>query len=219
MRFPNHKTKIVCTIGPASTEQKVLERLIRRGMNVARLNFAHGDFASHAQAVQHIRAATKKVGRRVAILADLPGPKIRVGKLAQEPVELIRGEEIALTSEQVLGDARRISVSYAGLSQAVRHGDAVFLNDGFIRLKVEQVGGGEVRCRVVVGGSLRSHKGVNLPGANLGVSAVTQDDLRILAFALEHGVDAVSVSFVEGPEALPVFPLPGAWRSPLAPRT
>lgn len=200
MRFPTHKTKIVCTIGPASNEQKVLEHMICRGMNVARLNFAHGDLASHEQAIQRIRAVANKVGRRVAILADLPGPKIRIGKLAQEPVELIRGEEIVLTSEQVLGDARRISVSFAGLGKAIRPGDAIFLNDGFIRLKVEQVSESEVRCRVVVGGPLRSHKGVNLPGADLGLSAVTDDDRRFLDFALEHGVDAVSISFVQSSE-------------------
>jgi len=199
MRFPTHKTKIVCTIGPASSEPRVLERMIRQGMNVARLNFAHGDLESHGQAIQRIRAAAKRTGRRVAILADLPGPKIRIGKLAQEPVELVRGQEIILTREQVLGDARRISVSFAGLSKATQPGDAIFLNDGFIRLKVKEVREGEVNCRVVVGGPLHSHKGVNLPGVDLGISAVTDDDLRFLAFALEHGVDAVSVSFVQTP--------------------
>ncbi len=200
MKFPTHKTKIVCTIGPASGEQAVLERMIRQGMNVARLNFAHGDFTSHARSIERIRAAAGKVGRRVAILADLPGPKMRVGKLAVEPVQLVPGTTITLTSKQVLGDADRISVSFSGLGKAARPGDAVFLNDGFIRLKVEEAGGEEVRCRVVVGGPLRSHKGVNLPGVDLGVSAVTDDDRRFLDFALKQGVDAVSISFVQGPE-------------------
>ena len=200
MRFPTHKTKIVCTIGPACADQRTLERMIRRGMNVARLNLAHGDPDSHAQATRRLRAAAEKVGRRIAILADLPGPKIRVGELAQEPLELVRGQEIALTGRQVLGDARRISVGLTDLDKAVRPGETIFLNDGFIRLKVERVEEGEAHCRVVVGGPLRAHKGVNLPGADLGVGAVTQDDLRLLEFALEQGVDAVSVSFVQGPE-------------------
>ena len=200
MKFPTHKTKIVCTIGPASDEQRVLERMIRQGMDVARLNFAHGDFESHSRSIKRIRAAAKKVGKRVAILADLPGPKMRVGELAVEPVHLVCGATITLTSKQVLGDANRISVSFSGLSKAARLGDVVFLNDGFIRLKVEETSKDEVRCRVVVGGELRSHKGVNLPGTDLGISAVTDDDRRFLEFALEQGVDAVSISFVQGPE-------------------
>ncbi|HDL85651.1 MAG TPA: pyruvate kinase [Candidatus Acetothermia bacterium] len=200
MKFPTHKTKIVCTIGPASDEQRVLERMIRQGMDVARLNFAHGDFESHSRSIKRIRAAARKVGRRVAILADLPGPKMRVGELAVEPIQLVRGQMITLTSERVLGDAERISVSFPGLSVAARPGDVIFLNDGFIRLKVEEADGNEVRCRIVVGGELRSHKGVNLPGTDLGISAVTDNDRRALEFALEQGVDAISISFVQGPE-------------------
>ncbi|HHR86166.1 MAG TPA: pyruvate kinase, partial [Candidatus Acetothermia bacterium] len=200
MKFPTHKTKIVCTIGPASDAQRVLERMIRQGMNVARLNFAHGNFESHASSIERIRAAAKKVGKRVAILADLPGPKMRIGKLASEPVRLVRGERIVLTSEEILGDSKRISVSFPGLSAAARPGAVVFLNDGFIRLKVEETTENEVRCRIIVGGELRSHKGVNLPGTDLGISAVTDEDRRFLEFALEQGVDAVSISFVQGPE-------------------
>jgi len=200
MKFPTHKTKIVCTIGPASDEQRVLERMIRKGMDVARLNFAHGDFESHACSIERIRAAASRVGKRVAIMVDLPGPKMRVGELSVEPVQLVRGQMIALTSEQVRGDAERISVSFAGLSAAARPGDVVFLNDGFIRLKVEETTENEVHCRVVVGGELRSHKGVNLPGTDLGISAVTDNDRRALEFALEQGVDAISISFVQGPE-------------------
>ncbi len=200
MKFPTHKTKIVCTIGPASDKQRVLERMIRQGMDVARLNFAHGDFESHARSIERIRAAGLKVGRRVAIMADLPGPKMRVGKLAVEPVRLVRGERIALTSEEILGDAKRISVSFSALSKVARRGDVIFLNDGFIRLKVEETSSDEVHCRVVVGGELRSHKGVNLPGTDLGISAVTENDRHFLEFALDQGVDAVSISFVQGPE-------------------
>ena len=200
MKFPTHKTKIVCTIGPASDEQRVLERMIRQGMDVARLNFAHGDFESHARSIERIRAAANKVGKRVAIMADLPGPKMRVGTLAAEPIKLVRGRMITLTSQEVLGDSERISVSFPGLSAAAHKGSVIFLNDGFIRLKVEGTSEKEVHCRVIVGGELRSHKGVNLPGTNLGISAITDEDRRFLDFALEQGVDAVSISFVQGPE-------------------
>ena len=200
MKFPTHKTKIVCTIGPASDEQRVLERMIRQGMDVARLNFAHGDFESHARSIERIREAASKVGKRVAIMADLPGPKMRVGILSTEPIKLVRGQMITLTSQEILGNAERISVSFPGLSAAAHKGSVIFLNDGFIRLKVEATSGDEVRCRVVVGGELRSHKGVNLPGTDLGISAITDDDRQFLKFALEQEVDAVSMSFVQGPE-------------------
>jgi len=198
MKFPTHKTKIVCTIGPASDDRRVLERMIRKGMDIARLNFAHGDFESHARSIERIRAAASKACKRVAIMADLPGPKMRVGILATEPIQLVRGRMITLTSRDVLGDSERISVSFPGLSSAahpgsvifLHPGSVIFLNDGFIRLKVEETSEDEVRCRVVVGGELRSHKGVNLPGADFGISAITNDDR----------VDAVSISFVQGPE-------------------
>jgi pyruvate kinase len=200
VRFPNHKTKIVCTIGPASQDQQTLEKMIRKGMDVARLNFAHGDHQGHADLIRRIRAASKKVDRRVAILADLPGPKMRVGELITETIHLSRGAKIALTSSHIIGNAERISVSFPGLSQAARPGDSIFLNDGFIRLRVEKSSAEEVQCRVIIGGDLRSHKGVNLPGIDLGISAVTEDDRRDLEFALDHKVDAISISFVQGPE-------------------
>lgn len=200
MRFPNHKTKIVCTIGPASEQQQTLEKMVRKGMDVARLNFAHGDFQGHARLIEKIREASRKAGRRVSILADLPGPKMRVGQLVKEPIHLTRGETVTLTSKQILGNSKRISVNFSGLSDAARPGDAIFLNDGFIRLKVEQSKEDEVQCSVVIGGDLRSHKGVNLPGIDLGISAVTDEDRLNLEFALDQKVDAISISFVQGPE-------------------
>ncbi|MGD8643312.1 MAG: pyruvate kinase [Chromatiales bacterium] len=195
-----HKTKIVCTIGPASESVPVLERLIGVGMNVARLNFSHGDFDSHRQVIENIRAASRATGRMVAIMADLPGPKIRVGELDRDAIELIDGEAFTLTTESILGDDARISVAFPQLADVVHSGDMLYLNDGFIQLQVERVEGTEVRCRVVVGGDLRARKGLNLPGIELGISAFTERDRECLEFALEHGVDAVSQSFVAGPE-------------------
>jgi pyruvate kinase len=200
MALPIHKTKIVATIGPASDSPEMLERMIRAGLNVARLNFSHGDFSGHADTVARLRAASAAAGSRVAIMADLPGPKIRIGAFAQEPVQLAPGDAFTLTTEAVTGSAERVSVSLPSLPSAVRAGDMLFLNDGYVQLEVVRVETTEVACRVRVGGELRSRKGLNLPGIDLGFCAFTDHDRRCLAFALEHGVDAVSQSFVDGPE-------------------
>jgi pyruvate kinase len=195
--FPASKTKIVCTIGPASDSQDALERLIRAGMNVARLNFSHGDVAEHQAVIGRIREASRTTGRRVAIMADLPGPKIRLGQFAEEPVELRSGDLFTLTTQEIEGSAERVSVTFAELPQAVRPGDRLFLNDGLIQLKVLESAGTEVRCEVIMGGRLGSRKGLNLPGIDLGISAFTDHDRHCLTFALENGVDAISQSFVE----------------------
>ena len=197
MALPTHKTKIVCTIGPACDNQETLEAMIRAGMNVARLNFSHGDFSMHAGSIARIRTAARAVERRVAVMADLPGPKMRIGKLAEEPIELKNGDPFSLSTEEIAGDSKRVSVSYTRLHEVVKTGDTLFLNDGLIQLEVLQVNGSLVECRVVVGGELRSRKGLNLPGIDLGLSAFTDHDRDCLRFALEHGVDAVSQSFVE----------------------
>ena len=196
MALPHNKTKIVCTIGPASDSPAIMEQLLLAGMNVARLNFSHGDFSTHGQVIENLRAASVATGRPVAILADLPGPKIRIGQLDQEPIELRSGELFILTAENILGDAQRVSVSFTQLPQVVRPGDTLFLNDGLIELRAEAVEGQDIHCRVVVGGELRSRKGINLPGIDLGISAFTEHDHDCLKFALEKGVDAVSQSFV-----------------------
>src|SRR5512139_566150 len=197
MLLPNHKTKIVATIGPASESPEMLERLIHAGLNVARLNFSHGDFTGHAERIARIRAAEKATGRRVAIMADLPGPKMRVGKIEPEPIQLRPGESFTLTSEDVVGNQQRVSMSFERLPRVVKPGDRLFLNDGLVQLVVERVAGNDVLCKVAVGGELRSKKGLNLPGINLGIGAFTDHDRACLEFALQNGVDAVSQSFVE----------------------
>jgi len=197
MAFPEHKTKIVATIGPASESPEILEQMIRVGMNVTRLNFSHGDFSTHRRVIQNIRRAAEATGRRVAIMADLPGPKMRIGTLVSEKVELKAGDRFTLTTEEIAGDQRRVSVTFSRLPLVVRAGDKLFLNDGYIQLEVVEVLGAEVVCLVKVGGELRSRKGLNLPGIDLGISAFTERDRECLKFALESGVDAVSQSFVE----------------------
>ena len=197
MSFPSNKTKLVCTIGPASDSLQMLENIIRAGMNVARLNFSHGDFASHKKTITKIRAASRNTGRRVAIMADLPGPKMRIGEIADEPIELTPDDSFTLTTQEIIGDASRVSVSFSQLPEAVIPGDKLFLNDGYVELEVARVDGTEVHCQVIVGGVLRSRKGLNLPGIDLGISAFTDHDHECLEFAMENGVDAVSQSFVE----------------------
>ena len=197
MTFPVNKTKLVCTIGPASDSPQILEQMILAGMNVARLNFSHGDFSSHKETIDKIRSASEAVGRRVAIMADLPGPKMRIGELAEEPIELVPDDQFILTTEDIVGDSSRVSVSFSRLPQAVKPGDRLFLNDGYIEIEAEQVKGNDVICKVLVGGELRSRKGLNLPGIDLGISAFTDHDYNCLKFAMQNGVDAVSQSFVE----------------------
>ena len=197
MTLPPNKTKIVCTIGPASNSPEMMEKMIHAGMNVGRLNFSYGDFAGHKEVIKNLRAAARAVGRRVAIMADLPGPKIRIGQLKQEPIELKPGALFTLTTQDTVGDSTRVSVTFPGLPKAVRPGDTLFLNDGLIQLEVVKTEDSEVQCRVWVGGELRSRKGLNFPGIDLGIRAFTERDFECMKFALDQGVDAISQSFVE----------------------
>ncbi|NLI28987.1 MAG: pyruvate kinase [Nitrospiraceae bacterium] len=197
MKLPNNKTKIVCTIGPASESPEVMQHMINAGMNVARLNFSHGDYDSHARVVERLRAAADAVGRRVAIMADLPGPKMRIGMITGEPVMLAPGDHFTLTTDDISGDATRVSVTFKTLPQAVSAGNTLFLNDGLIQLEVKEVRGNDVLCTVRVGGELRSKKGLNIPGINLGMSAFTDRDRKWLEIAQRLNIDAVSQSFVD----------------------
>jgi len=197
VKIPSQKTKIVCTIGPASESPAVMKQMIEAGMDVARLNFSHSDFAGHKKVIEDLRAASESLGRRIAIMADLSGPKMRIGKFAAEPIELKRGDPFTLTTDSIIGDQLRVSVSFAALPARVRPGDTLYLNDGYIQLEVAAVSGNDVLCTVRVGGELRSRKGLNLPGIDLGICAFTERDHECLKFALENGIDILSQSFVE----------------------
>ncbi len=197
MAFPVNKTKLICTIGPASDSPEILEKMILAGMNVVRLNFSHGDFSSHGQTIEKVRAAARVTGKQVAIMADLPGPKMRIGQLDKEPINLKSGDMFTLTTEDIVGDIHRVSVSFSRLPKAVKPGDKLYINDGYVEIDVARIDGNDVHCKVVVGGNLRSRKGLNLPGIDLGISAFTDHDRECLKFAMENGVDAVSQSFVE----------------------
>jgi len=197
MKLPPHKTKIVCTIGPASESLATMEEMIIAGMSVARLNFSHGALENHGKVIKDLRLAARRAEQRLAIMADLPGPKMRIGRLAREPITLKPGDSFTLTSEEVVGDSTRVSVTFSRLPQVVKAGNTLFLNDGLIQLEVRNVEGNKVICRVVVGGELRSRKGLNLPGIDLGISAFTDRDFQCMKFALEQGVDIISQSFVQ----------------------
>jgi pyruvate kinase len=201
--YSMRRTKIVATIGPASCDPDTLVRMIEAGLDVARLNFSHGNREIHAENAERVRAAAGRVGRQVAILQDLPGPKIRIGSLRDEIAELKPGDKLVLAcgSEDV-GDERRISVSWRGLTSAVDPGDVIYLADGAIRLRVEGIrdGDGELETAVEVGGSVASRQGLNIPGSTRGLDAVPEEDLDMLQFGESIGVDLVALSFVRTAE-------------------
>src|ERR1700739_1056974 len=194
-------SKIVCTIGPASRDPRILRRLREAGMDVARLNFSHGSHAEHLACIQSLRAVANKLGKTIAILADLQGPKIRTGALAGGiPVILRTGQKFTITTRKILGDSTRVNPMFLPLPREVHLRDRILLSDGLIELRVESVRLKDVNCRVVNGGALGEHKGINLPGVKLRVPALTPKDRADLAFALAQGVDYIAVSFVRRPE-------------------
>ena len=194
-------SKIVCTIGPATHSPRMIRRLIQSGMDVARLNFSHGTHEMHAQSIAMLHAEAAELGKTIGILADLQGPKIRTGALAGGgTVNLRSGQQFIITTAKILGDSTRVSTIFRPLPREVKPGDRVLLSDGLIELHVEKVSGAEVICRVVNGGALGEHKGINLPGAKLRVPALTEKDRKDLRFALAHEVDYIAVSFVRRPE-------------------
>ncbi len=190
------KTKIVGTIGPASSSSRILEKLARAGMNVARLNFAHGTHEEHTKSIQAIRDVSARLGIPLAILQDLPGPKVRTGRLEKEEVWLKEGDDFSLTGKKIIGNEHRVSVNLPAFLNDLNHGDTVFLNEGAIQLEVIAATDIEVKCEVVVGGLLAVNKGINVPGVRLSIPSITSKDLADLAFGLEQGVDFVAVSFV-----------------------
>ena len=199
--MPFRHSKIVCTIGPASRTPGIIERLLRAGMDVARLNFSHGSHEDHAGSIATLRALAMKLDKPVAILADLQGPKIRTGVLAGGvPVALRSGQQFTITTAKILGDSTRVNTTFLPLPREVHRGARILLSDGLIELRVERVRGQEVICEVVNGGALGEHKGINLPGVQLRVPALTPKDRQDLDFALAHEANYIAVSFVRRPE-------------------
>ena len=190
------RTKIICTIGPATGSAGPIEALIKAGMNVARLNFSHGTHEGHAAFIRDIRQLAARLNSPIAILQDLPGPKVRTGKLSAGSVSLRAGDRFVLTTREVPGDQNAVQVNLLSLPQDVKPGHLVFLDDGAMQLRVQAATATDVVTEVVVGGVLGEHKGVSVPEASLSVPTLTENDLQHLAFGLEQGVDLMALSFV-----------------------
>ncbi|OAB32010.1 pyruvate kinase [Paenibacillus macquariensis subsp. defensor] len=190
------KTKIVCTIGPASESLENTKKLILAGMNVARLNFSHGDFDEHGNRINIIRQACQELGKTVAILLDTKGPEIRTGKLAVEPIELVQDEYITLTTQEILGDKDRISITYDNLPNDVEVGSTILIDDGLIGLTVVEVQGTEIKCLIVNGGTIKSKKGVNVPGVRISLPGITEKDANDIIFGIGQDIDFIAASFV-----------------------
>jgi pyruvate kinase len=195
-------TKIVATIGPASRDPDVLARMVAAGLDVARLNFAHGSPEEHAETAGLVREAADSAGREIAILQDVPGPKLRIGPVAGEVTELGTGSRVVLTTERIEGDASRLPVDWEGFGEVVHEGDVAYLADGAIRLRVEAVVHGDVTTRVEVGGMLASRQGINLPNVTMSLPAVSDEDLRLIDAGVEMGVDVIALSFIRRGEDL-----------------
>ena len=196
MGITTPKTKIICTIGPASEAPEVIRELIASGMRVARLNFSHGTLGDHEQKIHIIRRIAKEMDKPVAILQDLGGPKIRLGHIPEPGVRLEPGSHMILTTQTVDGSEQRISVSYPLLGEEVKTGDRILLADGFLELRVRSVNGSEIHCEVITGGVLTSHKGINLPSGTIRMPSMTDKDREDLHFGLGHDVDYIALSFV-----------------------
>ena len=192
----NRRTKIICTIGPATSSSAVMERLIKAGMNIARLNLSHGTHSEHARYIRAIRRLSQRLGIEVCILMDLPGPKYRTGRLKGGEAVLKRGKSVVLTTRNVEGDATLVSVSLPNLAQDVRVGDTVLINDGVIKLKVKETKGNEVICRVVVGGLLTEGRGLVVPGMRTSLPFITDSLREHILFAIKQQPDYLALSFV-----------------------
>jgi len=201
----SRRAKIVCTIGPACSGRPAIDQLVAAGLDVARLNMSHGTRADHMAAYRAVRAASDEAGRGVGVLVDLQGPKIRLGTFASGPVRLAAGGEFTITGEDVPGDMAQASTTYPGLAADVRAGEQILVDDGRVVLEVIATQGERVRTRVLVGGPVSDHKGLNVPGTRLGVPALSRKDEQDLRWALGLRADLVALSFVQGPDdAAPV---------------
>ena len=198
-RKDTRRTKIVCTIGPASSEAEQLDRLVAAGMDVARLNFSHGTHAEHADVIRRIREGEERWGRPIAILQDLQGPKIRLGTFGEgggQRVDLVPGRTFTLTARPTTGTAERATLSHPEYLKELHAGDEILMDDGMIQLRVDAAGADEVRCRVLVGGRISDHKGIALPRVALPMSCLTAKDREDLRFGIQQGIDFVAISFV-----------------------
>lgn len=194
------KTKIICTMGPACDSVSTIKEMIQAGMTVGRLNMAHGELEDHVMRMNNIRQAARELNTFVPIMMDIKGPEVRIGKLKEASCELVIGEELILTTEDVLGDAARLPVNYAELPLVVKANDRILIDDGLVDLTVLSVDGNDIRCKIISGGTLKPRKGVNLPGIKTTLPGVTERDVVHIHFGLEHNIEIIAASFVRKAE-------------------
>lgn len=195
-----NNTKIVATLGPSTNSVEMLVQLIRSGVDVVRLNFSHGTYDDHLRAFTNIQEAVQRTGELVTVLQDLQGPKIRIGEFSVPFVELHQGDIFTITTEPIIGDRTRVSTTYTNLTHDVHPGDLILLDDGKLRVRVVEIKGSDVRCEVMVGGTLSAHKGINLPNVAVSAPSLTAKDIQDLEFGIRHDVDYVALSFVRTAE-------------------
>jgi len=190
MQIPTKRTKIVATIGPATSSQDMFEKMLKTGLNVARLNFSHGDFAEHQEKVDNGKFASEKTGLPIAFLQDLGGPKIRIGEFATESgrIKIKKGQTFTLTTKAIKGDETIVHVNYKKLTKEIKVGHTVMLDDGKKRLTVKKVDGDNIICKVEVGGELKGRRGVNLPDTDISISSLTPKDKKDLKFGLDNNI-------------------------------
>ncbi len=197
MKFPDSKTKIICTLGPASHRTSIIKQLVLAGMNIARLNLAHDTMEYHRETLQFLHEAEKELDTFIPVMMDIPGPKIRIGKIENSPIILRRNQTIRLTTRNIIGNEHIIPVNYKALLKSVKIGSLIYLYDGFIQLRVKTILDDEVTCQIMTGGKLDSYKGLNLPGSKIFLDTIRKKDLELIANGLREGVNIFGISFVE----------------------
>jgi pyruvate kinase len=193
------KTKIVCTIGPASDDPVILEQLLSSGMNAARLNFSHGSHEEHGKRIDTVKLLREKQNKPVAIILDTKGPEIRTGDFVEGRVELVQGQAFTFTAREITGDENICSISYKGLPMDLNVGSTILVDDGLVGFRVERIENTEIYCTVLNSGAIGNHKGVNVPGASISLPAMTEKDIDDILFGIEKGIDMIAASFVRKP--------------------
>ncbi|MDD4362838.1 MAG: pyruvate kinase [Atribacterota bacterium] len=200
MKLPEFKTKIICTLGPATHNKDIIKKLVLAGMNVGRLNLAHDTKDYHRNTLKYVREVEKELNVSIPVMMDIPGPKIRIGTIENGPVVLKKGEMVRLTTKKIIGNNAIIPVEYQHLFKSIKKDSLVYLYDGFIQLKVKEIIDDEAFCQVITGGKLDSHKGLNLPNSKIYLDPISEEDLELISFGLEEGVSIFGISFVEKAE-------------------
>ncbi|MCL5004475.1 MAG: pyruvate kinase [Patescibacteria group bacterium] len=190
------KTKIIATIGPATENKIMMEKMALAGMNVIRLNFSHGSYAEHKNRINLARFVSQKINKPIAVLQDLSGPKIRIGDFYQENVELKNGKKFVLTTEKIIGDENKVFINYKNIADEIEKGATILLDDGKVELRVEKISGNKIICRVIIGGKIKGRRGVNFPGSCLKISSLTEKDKEDIKFGIKNKVDFMAISFV-----------------------